>query len=122
MPWRWRRAAATAYGEIGSDGASVRRLVRKLERPGSRLRFCYEAGPTGYGLQRSIEGLGHECAVIAPSLIPRRIGAALEPIAHSHPNCGLGVCARSDCPGGIRRRLPDLQLTRSSRAAARRYG
>ncbi len=62
------------YGEIGSDGASVRRLVRKLERPGSRLRFCYEAGPTGYGLQRSIEGLGHECAVIAPSLIPRRPG------------------------------------------------
>ncbi len=62
------------YGEIGSDNASVRRLVRKLERPGSRLRFCYEAGPTGYGLERLIEELGHECAVIAPSLIPRRPG------------------------------------------------
>ena len=62
------------YGENGSDGASVRRFVRKLERPGARLRFCYEVGPTGYGLQRLIEGLGHECAVIAPSLIPRRPG------------------------------------------------
>ena len=62
------------HGEIGSDDASVRRLVRKLERSGARLRFCYEAGPTGYGLQRLIEELGHECAVIAPSLIPRRPG------------------------------------------------
>ncbi len=62
------------FDEIGSDGGSVRRFVRKLERPGVELRFCYEAGPTGYGLQRLIEGLGHECAVIAPSLIPRRPG------------------------------------------------
>jgi transposase len=62
------------YGEISSDGTAVRRFVRKLERPGTRLRFCYEAGPTGYGLQRLIEKLGHECAVIAPSLIPRRPG------------------------------------------------
>ena len=36
-------------GEIGSDGGSVRRFMRKPERPGVRLRFCYEAGPTGYG-------------------------------------------------------------------------
>ncbi|RWX58967.1 transposase, partial [Mesorhizobium sp. M2A.F.Ca.ET.039.01.1.1] len=61
-------------GEISSDIASVRRLVRKLGRPGVRLRFCYEAGPTGYGLKREIEALGHECAVIAPSLIPRKPG------------------------------------------------
>ena len=38
------------------------------------MRFCYEAGLTGYGLKRQIEELGHECAVIAPSLIPRRPG------------------------------------------------
>jgi len=66
------------HGEIGSDAASVRRLVRKLERPGLRLRFCYEAGPTGYGLKRLIEELGHECAVIAPSLIPRRPGERIK--------------------------------------------
>ena len=62
------------YGEIGSDAAAVRSFVRKLERPGARLRFCCEAGPTGYGLQRLIEQPGHECAVIAPSPIPRRPG------------------------------------------------
>lgn len=63
-----------SHGAISSDPSAVRRLVRKLERPGVRLRFCYEAGPTGYGLKRQIEELGHECAVIAPSLIPRRPG------------------------------------------------
>lgn len=69
-----RNGEVRSYGEIGSDQASVRRFVRKLARPGVRLRFCYEAGPTGYGLKRLIEELGHECAVIAPSLIPRRPG------------------------------------------------
>lgn len=38
-------------GEIGADAESVRRLVVKLEkRHGRALHFCYEAGPTGYGL------------------------------------------------------------------------
>ena len=69
-----RDGEARFYGEIGSDGASVRRFVRKLERLGARLRVCYEAGPTGYGLQRLIEEFGHECAVIAPSLISCRPG------------------------------------------------
>jgi transposase len=53
---------------------TLRQLVRKLARPGLRLRFCYEAEPTGYGLKREIEALGHECAVIAPSLISHRAG------------------------------------------------
>jgi transposase len=38
------------------------------------LRFCYEAGPCGYGIQRQIAASGHECVVVAPSLIPRRAG------------------------------------------------
>ena len=39
-----------------------------------RLTFCYEAGPTGYGLYRQIRDLGHECVVVAPSLIPKKPG------------------------------------------------
>ncbi|MBY6058738.1 transposase [Leisingera daeponensis] len=69
-----RNGEVWSYGEIGADAASVRRFVRKLDRPNARLRFCYEAGPTGYGLIRQIEALGHVCAVNAPSLIPRRPG------------------------------------------------
>jgi len=36
--------------------------------------FCYEAGPTGYGLYRLLKSLGHECLVVAPSLIPKKAG------------------------------------------------
>jgi transposase len=61
-------------GEIDSTPEAVERLVRKLEKRHRRLCFVYEAGPTGYGLQRQIAALGHDCAVVAPSLIPKRPG------------------------------------------------
>jgi transposase len=37
-----------------------RKLIAKLAAKYSRLTFCYEAGPTGYGLYRLIKSLGHE--------------------------------------------------------------
>ena len=61
-------------GEIENSGAATAKLVRKLAAKHQRLTFCYEAGPTGYGLYRQITGLGHECIVVAPSLIPRKPG------------------------------------------------
>jgi transposase len=61
-------------GEIENSEAATAKLVRKLERQYQRLTFCYEAGPTGYGLHRQITALGHKCIVAAPSLIPRRPG------------------------------------------------
>ena len=53
----------------------IRRWVRRLKRrcPG-RIVCCYEAGPLGYGLQRTLIGLGVDCIVIAPSLIPSKPG------------------------------------------------
>jgi transposase len=50
----------------------ARRLLDK--HPGARLSFCYEAGACGYGLARELTDAGHECLVIAPSLIPTRPG------------------------------------------------
>src|SRR5215203_4635687 len=61
-------------GDVDHTPEAVRRLVTKLAGKYGRLLFCYEAGPTGYGLQRQISALGHDCAVIAPSLIPKRPG------------------------------------------------
>lgn len=61
-------------GEIDSDPPSVRRMVARLENRHRRLHFCYEAGPTGYGLYRQLTAMGHDCAVVAPSLIPKRPG------------------------------------------------
>ena len=58
-------------GEIENTAEATRRLVAKLSARAARLTFCYEAGPTGYGLYRWIKALGHECLVVAPSLIRR---------------------------------------------------
>jgi transposase len=48
--------------------------VTKLSRQHERLHFCYEAGPTGYGLHRQLTDLRHVCDVIAPTMIPNRSG------------------------------------------------
>jgi transposase len=61
-------------GEISSSPAAVERLIRKLAGRYGKVHFCYEAGPTGYGLYRQIEALGHACLVVAPALIPKRPG------------------------------------------------
>jgi len=62
------------FGEIENTATATAKLVRKLAARYRRLTFCYEAGPTGYGLHRLIESLGHECVVVAPSLIPKKAG------------------------------------------------
>jgi transposase len=61
-------------GEFPATEAAMRKLIAKLGAKYSRLTFCYEAGPTGYGLYRLIKSLGHECIVAAPSLIPKKPG------------------------------------------------
>jgi len=61
-------------GEIENTEAAIAKLVRKLAAKCGRLTFCYEAGPTGYGLYRQIKSLGHECMVVAPSLILKKPG------------------------------------------------
>jgi transposase len=53
------------FGDISAEPASVASMVAKLAKRGAKLRFCYEAGPTGYDLYRQIIGLGHECQVVA---------------------------------------------------------
>jgi len=50
------------------------KMVARLGKGGRRLSFCYEAGPCGYGLHRLLTGGGHDCIVVAPSLIPIKAG------------------------------------------------
>src|SRR2546421_7985234 len=38
------------------------------------VRCCYEAGPTGFGLQRHLVERGIDCQVVAPGLVPQRPG------------------------------------------------
>ena len=62
------------YGKISNTPTALKALAAKLSRGGSELRFCYEAGPCGYGNQRQLSLAGHDCVVVAPSLIPRKPG------------------------------------------------
>src|SRR5712691_891501 len=62
------------FGEIETTEAATVKLVKKLAGKYARLTFCYEAGPTGYGFYRLIKGLGHDCVVVAPSLVPKKAG------------------------------------------------
>ena len=68
------RGDVREYGKIANTPAAVKALAVKLSRVGSALRFCYEAGPCGYGVQRQLTLAGHDCVVVAPSLIPRKPG------------------------------------------------
>ena len=61
-------------GEFPATEAAIQKLVAKLAAKYRHLTFCYEAGPTGYGLYRLLKSLGHECLVVAPSLVPKKAG------------------------------------------------
>src|SRR5258708_39682733 len=68
------RGEVREYGRIANTPTALDRLLRRLGGDGMTLRFCYEAGPCGYGIQRRLSARGHECVVVAPSLIPKRAG------------------------------------------------
>jgi transposase len=68
------RGEVRQYGRIANTATALDRLMRRLGGEGVRLRFCYEAGPCGYGIQRHVSTHEHECVVVAPSLIPKRAG------------------------------------------------
>ena len=70
------RQAPVYRGEIANRPNKISKLVEKLsnEFDGQVLLFCYEAGPCGYGLYRQLIQGGHDCQVVAPSLIPKKPG------------------------------------------------
>ncbi|WP_425332561.1 hypothetical protein [Candidatus Rhodoblastus alkanivorans] len=63
----------------------IAKLVERLAKGGRSSSFCYEAGPCGYGLYRQLTGLGQECMVAAPSLIPLKTGES------NHRRSGKGA-------------------------------
>src|ERR1700730_3815399 len=81
---------ATAYGTFPNTAAALEKLVRRLRQAGTGpLKFCYEAGPCGYGVHRTLTKIGEECMVVAPSMIPRQNGDPQQkktrPAAHPRP-------------------------------------
>ncbi|WP_287367625.1 IS110 family transposase [Mesorhizobium sp.] len=69
-----REGEVRFIGEVDASDTSMHRVIQRIAAKFDRIHLCYEAGPTGYGLYRLIRSLGHECTVVAPSLIPRKPG------------------------------------------------
>ena len=67
-------ADVVSRGAIGTRQCESHTLVRQLPSKATRLVFVSEAGPGGYGLSRSRTTKGHDCWVVAPSLIPKQAG------------------------------------------------
>lgn len=63
---------------VPNDTRGVRRLVRRLKAHRGPVRCCYEAGPCGFVLQRTLQKAGISCAVIAPTLIPVQTGCRVK--------------------------------------------
>ena len=69
-----KRSEVREHGKIANTSAALKTLAARLGHGGRKLRFCYEAGPCGYGIQRQLTAAGHGCVVVGPSLIPRKPG------------------------------------------------
>src|ERR1700704_41124 len=66
---------ATAHGTFPNTSEALEKLVRRFRQAGDGpLKFCYEAGPCGYGVHRTLTRLREDCMVVAPSMIPRKSG------------------------------------------------
>jgi transposase len=98
------RAAGRLLGKIAHDIGKLLKMLAKVGQPG-QLHIVYEAGPTGYGLQRALQARGYECEVIAPSQMPRRPGDRVKTDAR---DClQLAECSRA---GQLRKVwVPDVE-------------
>jgi transposase len=111
-------------GEFPATEAAMRKLVAKLAAKYNKLTFCYEAGPTGYGLYRLIKSLGHECVVVAPSLIPKKPGDRVK--TNRRDAVSLAKLSRADeltavwVPDGRHEAMRDLSRARQAANKDRR--
>ena len=69
-----------SMGKIRSTKQGLEKLVRHFQSKyhGATLHFIYEAGPCGYWMYRLLTKLGHNCFVVAPSLIPKKPGVRVK--------------------------------------------
>jgi hypothetical protein len=73
------------------DEAAVARALRRWPR----VRCCYEAGPTGFGLYRHLVGRGIDCQVVAPGLVPQRPGDRVKTDPRDARKLARASCGRA---------------------------
>lgn len=69
-----RKGQVRYYGTIDGTLSALDKVIKKLAGKGRRLHFVYEAGPCGYQLYRHLTARGYNCAVVAPSRVPKQNG------------------------------------------------
>lgn len=71
VPLEWR---------IQNEPGAIRKMLRRVRRlAGDDVRYCYEAGPCGYALQRQITSWSDaSCMLVAPSLVPTKPGERIK--------------------------------------------
>jgi len=65
--------APTRLERLPNDLPKLKKWLDRIAREGE-VHACYEASGAGYVLHRALRDWGYACAVIAPSLIPKRPG------------------------------------------------
>jgi transposase len=125
-------AVAEANGETRSLGTianredSIRKFIKKLGSP-EQLRACYEAGPTGFVLYWQLTQLGVDCAVVAPSLVPKKPGDRVKTdrrdalkLAHCHRNGDLtAVWVPDDASEALRDLVRQREAAKQDQLRAR---
>lgn len=71
------RGEAKHLATIPHDFTSLSKILGRLG-PKESVTCCYEAGPTGFGLARSLKAAGWDCVIIAPSLVPIKAGCRIK--------------------------------------------
>ena len=86
------RAPGRLIGKVAHD---VNKLLKVLAKVGTaeQLHLVYEAGPTGFGLQRALKARGYVCEIIAPSQMPRRPGDRVK--TDGRDSIQLAECSRA---------------------------
>jgi transposase len=101
------RTPGRIVGVVAHDVGKLFKALGKLGQP-EQLQVVYEAGPTGFGLQRVLAAKGYRCDVIAPSQMPRRAGDRIK--TDRRDSLRLAECSRS---GDLRAVwIPDASDTR----------
>jgi transposase len=71
------RGPARVVATVPFEGKALSKVLERLG-PMATVSCCYEAGPTGYGLARSLRAAGWACDVIAPSSVPKKPGERIK--------------------------------------------
>jgi transposase len=116
------REKARLVGKVVHD---VNKLLKLLTKMGTaeQLHLVYEAGPTGFGLQRALSTKGYSCEIIAPSQVPRRAGDRIK--TDGRDSIELAECSRAGqlsaiwIPDPVDEAIRDLSRAREDAVNAR---